>query len=170
MTRALLRPATIDDVAGIQAIYGHHVATGFASFEETPPDLAEMTRRFQVLADGGFPYLVAVEPDAGNVLGYAYAGAYRPRSAYRYTVEDSVYLAPAAIGRGIGRALLTRLIDEASARGFRQMVAVIGDSGNIGSIALHAALGFDHIGTLRNVGLKRGRWLDSVLMQRALAA
>ncbi|WP_408899972.1 GNAT family N-acetyltransferase [Oleomonas cavernae] len=99
MTVALLRPATIDDVAGIQAIYAHHVATGFASFEETPPDPAEMTRRLRVLLDGGFPYLVAVDPDAGSVLGYAYAGAYRPRSAYRYTVEDSVYVAPAAVGR-----------------------------------------------------------------------
>ncbi len=168
MSGMVLRAAVIEDVAAIQAIYAHHVATGFGSFEETPPDLAEMTRRFQVLMDGSYPYLVATDGAGGPALGYAYAGAYRPRSAYRHTVEDSVYVAPAALGRGIGRALLGGLIAEASARGFRQMVAVIGDSGNTGSIGLHAALGFEHIGTLRNVGLKRGRWLDTVLMQRAL--
>lgn len=165
---AVLRAATPGDVPALQAIYAHHVLTGFASFEEEAPDEAEMARRLRLLLDGGYPYLVATDPDTGQVLGYAYAGPYRPRSAYRFTVEDSVYIAPDALGRGLGRALLACLIEEATTRGFQQMIAVIGDSGNVGSIALHGALGFAMVGTLRNVGLKRGRVLDSVLMQRSL--
>ena len=125
-----------------------------------------MATRQKMLLDGGFPYLVA---DAGGVVaGYAYAGPYRPRIAYRYTVEDSVYVHPRAQRRGIGRLLLTELIAQAEARGFRQMVAVIGDSAQLPSIELHQALGFSPVGTLANIGFKHGRWLDSVLMQRAL--
>ncbi|MFZ2871822.1 GNAT family N-acetyltransferase [Zavarzinia sp.] len=167
MTRFALRPAVAGDVGAIAAIYAHHVEHGFGSFEERPPDPAEMTQRFEAISGAGFPYLVA-EADDGRILGYAYAGPYRPRSAYRHTVEDSVYVLPAAVGRGVGRALLAGLIEEARARGFRQMIAVIGDSDNAGSIALHRALGFSPQGVLRHVGLKKGRWLDSVLMQLSL--
>lgn len=154
------------DLPTIQAIYAHAVINGTASFELDPPDLAEMTRRFEALTTGGFPYLVAHEGD--RVLGYAYAGAYRARPAYRGTLEDSVYIAPEAKGRGLGKALLTALITEAEARGFRQMIAVIGGSGHMASIKLHEALGFEHIGALKNVGYKHDQWLDTVFMQRAL--
>jgi phosphinothricin acetyltransferase len=125
-----------------------------------------MTRRFQVLTDGGFPYLVAMLE--GRVAGYAYAGPYRPRPAYRFTVENSVYLRPAIHRRGVGLQLLQRLIAECEARGFRQMIAVIGDSANAASIGVHAACGFQMVGTHPNVGLKFGRWLDTVMMQREL--
>jgi phosphinothricin acetyltransferase len=161
-----IRPAALTDVPAIARIYAHAVDTGTASFELTPPDEAEMTRRMSGLLDGGFPYLVA-EMD-GAIAGYAYAGPYRARPAYRFTVEDSVYVAPEAQGRGIGGALLPVLVDESAARGFRQMVAVIGDSEQAGSIALHARCGFYYVGTFPNVGFKFGRWLDTVLMQRAL--
>ncbi|WP_243404178.1 GNAT family N-acetyltransferase [Zavarzinia aquatilis] len=163
----VLRPATPDDIGAIAAIYAHHVDHGFGSFEEIPPGEAEMARRFRAITEAGFPYLVAAAAD-GRILGYAYAGPYRPRSAYRHTVEDSVYVLPDAVGQGVGRALLARLIEEARARGYRQMIAVIGDSGNTASIALHRAHGFSHQGVLRHVGLKKGRWLDSVLMQLSL--
>jgi L-amino acid N-acyltransferase YncA len=142
------------------------VLRGTASFELEPPSEAEMARRRDTLVDSGHPYLVAEAEDA--VLGYAYAGPYRARPAYRWSVEDSVYIAPDAQRRGIGRALLERLIDEAQARGFRQMIAVIGDSAQVPSIELHRVLGFRLIGTLAAVGFKHGRWLDTVLMQRAL--
>jgi phosphinothricin acetyltransferase len=161
-----IRPATSDDLPAITRIYAHAVRHGTASFELEPPDETEMARRMAVLLDGGFPYLVY--ESAGTVQGYAYAGAYRPRRAYRFSVEDSIYIDPAAQGRGIGRALLERLVSEAEARGFRQMIAVIGDSAQAPSIALHRAAGFHHIGTLEAVGFKFGRWLDTVLMQRAL--
>jgi phosphinothricin acetyltransferase len=161
-----IRPATSDDLPAITRIYAHAVRNGTASFELEPPDETEMARRMAVLLDGGFPYLVF--ETAGAVQGYAYAGAYRPRRAYRFSVEDSIYIDPAAQGRGIGRALLDRLVAEAEARGFRQMIAVIGDSAQAPSIALHRAAGFQHIGTLEAVGFKFGRWLDTVLMQRAL--
>ena len=139
---------------------------GTATFELIPPDLAEMTRRFRALMDGGFPYFAAsVE---GRVIGYAYAGPYRPRPAYRFTVENSVYLQPSTHRRGIGLQLMQRLIAECEARGYRQMIAVIGDSANAGSIAVHTKCGFQMIGTHRDVGLKFGRWLDTVMMQRAL--
>lgn len=161
----ILRPATHADLSAIRAIYAHAVTHGTASFELTPPDEAEMTRRFLALMDGGYPYLVAED---GRLLGYAYAGPYRPRPAYRWTVENSVYVSPEAKGSGVGRALLAALIEAAEAKGYRQMIAVIGDSDNAPSIGLHRALGFEHVGTFRSVGFKHGRWLDSVLMQRSL--
>ncbi len=162
----VIRPARPADVHDITAIYSHAVEHGTASFEIEPPSEAEMATRQKMLLDGGFPYLVA---DAGGVIaGYAYAGPYRPRIAYRYTVEDSVYVHPRAARRGIGRMLLTELIAQAQARGFRQMVAMIGDSAQLPSIELHRALGFSKVGTLEQIGFKHGRWLDSVLMQRAL--
>lgn len=166
MSAAVLRPAVADDLAAIQRIYAHHVMTGSASFEETPPDLPEMIRRWRAIADAGLPYLVAEQ--AGEILGYAYAGPYRPRSAYRFSVEDSIYLAPAAQGQGLGKALLTRLITDCEALGKRQMIAVIGDSANLPSVNLHRALGFRPTGTFEAIGFKFGRWVDSVLMQRAL--
>ncbi|UFN49984.1 N-acetyltransferase family protein [Roseomonas sp. OT10] len=161
-----LREARAEDMAAIAAIYRVAVERGTASFELEPPDEAEMGRRLATLRDGGHPYLVA-ERD-GLVLGYAYAGTYRARPAYRGTVENSVYVDPVAQGQGIGRLLLDALVAEAGRRGFRQMVAVIGDSANHASRRLHAAAGFDDIGILRSVGWKHGRWLDTVLMQRAL--
>jgi len=163
---ASIRPARSEDIGAITAIYAHAVEHGTASFEVEPPTETEMARRMEALVTGGFAYLVA-ELD-GSVAGYAYAGPYRPRIAYRYTVEDSVYIRPDAQNLGIGRLLLTDLISEAERRGFRQMVAVIGDSAQLPSIALHHSLGFKPVGTFANVGFKHGRWLDSVLMQRSL--
>jgi len=161
-----IRPTAGADLPSITAIYAHAVRFGTATFELIPPDLAEMTRRYRALIDGGFPYFVAVLD--GRVAGYAYAGPYRPRPAYRFTVENSVYLDPAVHRRGIGLRLMARLIAECDARGFRQMIAVIGDSANAGSIGLHRRCGFQMMGTHPNVGLKFGRWLDTVMMQRAL--
>jgi L-amino acid N-acyltransferase YncA len=161
-----IRPATPADIAAITRIYADAVRYGTASFELEPPDEAEMTRRFHSLIGGGYPYLAA-DID-GALMGYAYAGPYRPRPAYRFSVEDSVYIDPGAQRRGIGRTLLANLIEAAEQRGHRQMVAVIGDSAQIASIELHRALGFRQIGTVENVGFKFGRWLDTVLMQRAL--
>jgi L-amino acid N-acyltransferase YncA len=161
-----IRSATEADLPAITEIYEHAVRHGTATFELIPPDLAEMTRRFEALMDGGFPYFVAAVE--GRVIGYAYAGPYRPRPAYRFTVENSVYLQPSTHRRGIGLQLMQRLIAECEARGYRQMIAVIGDSANAGSIGVHTKCGFQMIGTHRNVGLKFGRWLDTVMMQRAL--
>ena len=161
-----LRPAARGDVAAIAAIYADHVRTGTATFEFDPPDTAEMLRRWRDVTTAGLPYLVAVA--GGEVIGYAYAGPYRPRPAYRFTVEDSIYLRADAQGRGVGRALLAELIDESARAGARQMVAVIGDAANEASIRLHAALGFRQVGVLSSVGNKFARWLDVVLMQRAL--
>jgi L-amino acid N-acyltransferase YncA len=161
-----IRPTIAADLPAITAIYDHAVRHGTATFELIPPDLAEMTRRFGVLLDGGYPYLVAVLE--GDAVGYAYAGAYRPRPAYRFTVENSVYLSPSIHRRGIGLQLLQRLITESEARGYRQMIAVIGDSANAGSIGVHTRCGFQMIGTHPNVGFKFGRWLDTVMMQLAL--
>jgi L-amino acid N-acyltransferase YncA len=161
-----IRPTAAADLPAITEIYDHAVRCGTATFELIPPDLAEMTRRFTVLVDGGYPHLVAVLE--GRVVGYAYAGAYRPRPAYRFTVENSVYLQPAIHRRGIGLELLQRLIAESEARGYRQMIAVIGDSANAGSIGVHTKCGFQMIGTHPNVGFKFGRWLDTVMMQLAL--
>jgi L-amino acid N-acyltransferase YncA len=161
-----IRPAATADLPSITEIYEHAVRFGTATFELIPPDLAEMTRRFDTLMADGFPYLVAALD--GHVVGYAYAGAYRPRPAYRFTVENSVYLQPAIHRRGIGRKLLERLIVESEARGHRQMIAVIGDSANSASIGVHSICGFQMIGTHPNVGFKFGRWLDTVMMQRAL--
>jgi L-amino acid N-acyltransferase YncA len=162
----LLRPARADDFAAIQSIYAGHVLTGLATFEEVPPDAAEMARRHAEVVGGGLPYLVAEAE--GRILGYAYATLYRTRSAYRFAVEDSIYLSPEATGRGLGRRLLDRLIAESTEAGARQMLAVIGDSGNAASIAVHARAGFAPVGTFRAVGFKFGRWVDTVLMQRAL--
>jgi L-amino acid N-acyltransferase YncA len=166
MSSLEIRPAAAADLPAITEIYQQAVLYGTATFELIPPDLAEMTRRFGVLMDGGFPYLAAALD--GRVVGYAYAGAYRPRPAYRFTVENSVYLEPAIHRRGIGMQLLRRLIAESEARGYRQMIAVIGDSANAGSIGVHTICGFQMIGTHPNVGFKFGRWLDTVMMQRAL--
>jgi len=161
-----IRPTTEADLPAITEIYEYAVLHGTATFELIPPDLAEMTRRFRALTDGGYPYLVATLD--GEVAGYAYAGAYRPRPAYRFTVENSIYLDPSFHRRGVGSLLLERLISECEARGFRQMIAVIGDSANAGSIGVHTKSGFKMIGTHPNVGLKFGRWLDTVMMQRDL--
>lgn len=162
----VLRASGPDDIPAITAIYRDAVLHGTASFELVPPDESEMAARRQALVDAGYPHIVATED--GAVLGYAYAGPYRPRPAYGATVENSVYVRADVHGRGIGRALLTRLVAEAEARNYRQMIAVIGDSAHRGSIELHRRLGFAMVGTLRSVGWKHGRWLDSVLMQRPL--
>ncbi len=161
-----LRPATLADIPAITRIYAHAVTHGTASFELTPPDEAEMTRRMQHLIDNKFPYLVAEAE--GRLAGYAYASLFRTRPAYRFTLENSVYVAPDMQRRGIGKILLDRLIEECTALGFRQMIAVIGDSDQAASIGLHRACGFEDAGNLRNVGFKFGRWLDTPLMQRAL--
>jgi L-amino acid N-acyltransferase YncA len=166
MSSAEIRAANAADLPAITEIYDHAVRHGTATFELIPPDLAEMTRRLGALMEGGFPYLVASLE--GHVIGYAYAGAYRPRPAYRFTVENSVYLQPSIHRRGIGLQLLQKLIAESEARGYRQMIAVIGDSANAGSIGVHTRCGFQMIGTHPDVGFKFGRWLDTVMMQRAL--
>lgn len=162
----LVREAREADMPGIQEIYGHHVRNGLASFEEAAPDLDELRRRRADLIERGLPYLVA-ELD-GRLAGFAYAGPYRTRSAYRYTVEDSVYVDHRALRRGVGRALLGVLIERCTALGYRQMVAVIGDSGNDSSVGAHAAMGFREVGRLPAIGFKLGQWVDSVLMQRPL--
>jgi L-amino acid N-acyltransferase YncA len=166
MASLSIRPAIPADIPAITRIYAHAVTHGTASFELQPPDSAEMARRQRELLDGGYPYVIA--EIGGATAGYAYAGPYRPRPAYRFSVEDSIYVDPQAQRGGIGRALLEHLIDEAAKRGFRQMIAVIGDSAQTPSIELHRALGFRMIGTIENVGFKFDRWLDSVLMQRGL--
>jgi phosphinothricin acetyltransferase len=163
----VLRPTEPGDLSAITDIYAEAVRTGTASYEIDPPDDAEMTRRWRDIAARGYPHIVALGGDA--VLGYAYAGPYRPRPAYRFSVEDSIYVAAAAQGRGVGRALLAELIALSAARGFRQMVAVIGGgTEHPASVGLHAALGFHQIGVIEGSGFKHGRWLDTVLMQRAL--
>ena len=161
-----LRAAAPADIPVITKIYAHAVMHGTATFELEPPDEAEMMRRYRSLMDGGYSYLVA-EID-GLVAGYAYAGPYRARPAYHWTVEDSIYVDFRTHRRGIGRALLDRLIDESTARDFRQMIAVIGDSAQAASIAVHRAAGFRLVGNMESVGFKFGRWLDTVIMQRAL--
>jgi phosphinothricin acetyltransferase len=155
-------------MASIQAIYAWHVLNGLASFEEVPPDAAEMTRRWCDVCSRGLPYLVA-EVD-NSVLGYAYAAPYRLRSAYRFVVENSLYVERQARRQGLGRALLSELIRRCEDRELTQMIAVIGDSANVASIGLHAALGFRQVGLLSAVGFKHGRWVDSVIMQRALVS
>jgi len=161
-----IRPATLDDVATIHTIYSDNVIHGTASWELTAPDINEMRRRMQTILDQGYPYFVA-ECDK-RVVGYSYAGTYRPRPGYRFVVENSIYTDPAYQRRGIARQLLTTVIDACTQQGFRQMIAVIGDSENIPSIELHRSLGFVHVGLLPSIGFKHGRWLDSVLMQRTL--
>jgi L-amino acid N-acyltransferase YncA len=154
------------DLPAIASIYAHHVLTGLASFEETPPSVEEMTERWRAVVSQGLPYILAEME--GRVVGYSYAGLYRSRSAYRFTVEDSVYTADGCGGSGLGSALLAALIERCRRGPWQQMVAVIGDSENQASIGLHRKFGFRHVGTLHRVGFKFGRWVDSVLMQRAL--
>jgi phosphinothricin acetyltransferase len=162
-----IRPATEADLPSITAIYGHAVLHGTASYEYDPPSLKEMTSRFDMLKAGRFPYLAA--ETNGEVIGYAYAGPFRTRPAYRFTVEDSIYLAPSAQGRGTGKLLLRQLVRECEALGFRQMTAVIGDGAvNLASVRVHAALGFTECGRIMGSGFKFGRWCDTVLMQLAM--
>ena len=161
-----VRPATESDAAAVAGIYGHHVLHGFGTFEETPPSTLEIAGRIAAVLSRGLPYLVAQE--GGVVIGFAYAAPFRPRAAYRYTVEDSVYVAPAAIGKGVGKALVAEAIRLCEGLGLRQMVAVIGDSGNAGSIGLHRSLGFEPAGVGKAFGYKHGRWVDIVWMQKSL--
>jgi phosphinothricin acetyltransferase len=166
MATVAVRAATAADVAAIAAIYGPEVLTGTASFELEPPDEAEMLRRFTSVTAAGYPYLVATLDD--RVVGYAYASAYRARPGYRFAVEDSVYIAPEAQGMGVGARLLSAVVTATTAKGYRLMIAVIGDSRNFASIALHRSLGFRFSGTLHSVGYKFGRWLDTVIMELPL--
>jgi L-amino acid N-acyltransferase YncA len=166
MSDLIVRASTEADVARCAEIYAHHVVHGTASFEVVPPDLGEMKKRRTAVLDLGLPHLVAER--AGRVVGYAYAGNWRPRPAYKFSVEDSIYIDKDAIGQGAGKALLPVLIEQCTAIGKRQMVAVIGDSAQTPSIRLHVSCGFERVGTLKSIGFKFGRWLDSVLMQRAL--
>jgi L-amino acid N-acyltransferase YncA len=166
MTGTAIRPAAMQDLPSVQAIYAHHVIHGLGTFEETPPDLAEMTARYASVVEKKLPWLVAEA--AGKILGYAYAAPFRPRSAYRFALEDSIYVSPDAAARGLGKALLGELLRLCEAWGARQMLAVIGDSANAGSIGVHRALGFTHLGTMRGVGFKHGRWVDVTLMQKSL--
>jgi phosphinothricin acetyltransferase len=162
-----VRDATAADLPAITAIYGHHVLHGAGTFEEVPPSEAEMAGRMAAVQQAGFAWLVATD-EAGAVLGYGYYAPFRPRSAYRYTAENSVYVRDDIRGQGVGKALVAELLARAEAKGIRQMVAVIGDSENAGSIGLHASLGFRQVGVLKAVGLKFGRWVDVVQMQKAL--
>ncbi len=164
----LIRPADMADFAEIQAIYAHHVLHGTGTFEETPPSIEEMTQRWHKVAASGWAWLVAA--DATGVIGYGYYQQIRDRSAYRFTAEDSIYVRDDVRGQGVGKALVTALLEAATSAGFRQMIAVIGDSENIGSIGVHTSLGFIKAGVLKSTGLKFGRWLDTVYMQRALGA
>jgi L-amino acid N-acyltransferase YncA len=160
------RPARAEDLPAIHSIYAHHVLHGLASFEEAPPSIEEIERRYRDVTRRGLPYLAA---ELGGVLaGYGYCAPYRERSAYRYSLEDSVYVRPDMVGRGVGKALLNELVRRCEDLGYRQLIAVIGDSANVASIGLHAACGFLRVGTLRSVGFKFGRWVDSVIMQRPL--
>ncbi|MCR9121158.1 MAG: GNAT family N-acetyltransferase [Phyllobacteriaceae bacterium] len=168
MTASFALSDTTDaDIPAITTIYADAVLNGTASFELDPPDEAEMARRFHAIRHSGYPHICARDAD-GTLLGYAYAGSYRARPAYRWTVENSVYVAPHAKGRGVGRTLLAEIIARCEALGFRQMIAVIGGSEHAASIGLHEALGFVHVGALPATGFKHGRWLDSVLMQKPL--
>jgi phosphinothricin acetyltransferase len=162
----IIRPSQDDDVPAITAIYRHHVLHGVASFEEIPPEPGEIARRRGEILHHGLPYLVAAR--SGSILGYCYAAPYRSRSAYRFTLEDSIYIDQAEVGRGLGRTLLTSLVDRCAELGYRQIVAVIGGSDTWPSLRLHTALGFARIGVLPAVGFKFGSWVDIVLMQRAL--
>ena len=164
--KPVLRDATAADMAVVQSIYAAHVSHGTGTFEEVPPNVEEMTDRWRSILDRGLPYLVAGFD--GQVQGFAYVAPFRPRSAYRHTIEDSIYVNPETVGRGLGRFLLGHLIERCTERGYRQMVAVIGDSENTASIRLHGSLGFNRAGVLTSSGFKFGRWLDVVFMQHAL--
>jgi len=161
-----IRDAADSDLPEIQSIYAHHVLNGTGTFEEIPPSVEEIARRFQDGRDRGWAWLVAA--DATGVLGFAYYTQFRDRDAYRFAAENSIYVREDVRGQGVGKALVAKLIEAATSRGFRQMVAVIGDSDNVGSIGVHASLGFHRVGVLRSVGMKFGRWLDAVYMQRGL--
>jgi phosphinothricin acetyltransferase len=161
-----IRPASDADIASITRIYAHHVLHGTGTFETTPPSEADMAARRNDVLARGLPYLVLEDSD--GVMGFAYCNWFKPRPAYRFSAEDSIYLAPAAAGKGLGRLMLTELMAEAERCGVRQMLAVIGDSNNQGSIGVHQSCGFEHIGVLRSSGWKFDRWLDVVLMQRSL--
>lgn len=161
-----IRQATRADVPDIQGIYAHHVLHGTGTFEEDPPSVEEMAVRFAKIVDTGYVWLVAT--DATGVLGYGYYSPFRERSAYRFTVEDSIYVRDDVRGQGVGKALVSQLIERATTSGLRQMIAVIGDSDNVGSIGVHASLGFHMVGTMKSVGIKFGRWIDVVTMQRPL--
>ncbi|MBL8645030.1 MAG: N-acetyltransferase [Rhodospirillaceae bacterium] len=161
-----IRVADIDDVPAIQEIYAHYVINSTSSFEEDAPTVAEMTARWQKLKMLGMPFLVATI--GKRIAGYAYGGPFRERSAYRYTIEDSIYIAPDMLGRGVGNALMNELIKRCTNLGFRQMIAVIGDSTNAASLAIHSRHGFRVIGALSSSGFKFGNWADAVLMQRPL--
>ncbi|MDO9479139.1 MAG: N-acetyltransferase family protein [Hydrogenophaga sp.] len=164
----LIRPSRDEDLDAITRIYGHHVLHGTGTFETTPPSTADMTtRRADVLAKG-LPWLVV--EDGGQVLGFAYGNWFKPRPAYRFSVEDSIYMAPEAAGKGLGRALLAELLAALERAGVRKVMAVIGDSANAGSIGVHRALGFEPAGVITSCGWKFGRWLDIVLMQKPLGA
>ena len=162
----LIRDATLTDMFAVQALYAHYVLNELATFELVPPSLDEMCSRRQAILDSGLPYLVAVLN--GEIVGYAYAASYRPRPAYRYTVEDSVYLSPRQTGKGIGTALLTEVIRRCELGPWRQMVAVIAQTGLTGSAALHSKLGFVEVGNMPDVGYKFNRWLGTLIMQREL--
>ncbi|WP_297494046.1 GNAT family N-acetyltransferase [Acidocella sp.] len=161
-----IRDAQGADLPGIQAIYAHHVLTGAGTFEDVAPSLEDMTARFDAKIAAGFAWLVAT--DASGILGFAYYGPFRDRAAYRHTVEDSVYVRDGVRGQGVGKALVSALLERARASNFKQMLALIGDSENTASIGVHASLGFQHCGTMRKVGYKFDRWLDVVIMQKAL--
>lgn len=163
----LIRPSTDADLASITRIYAHHVLHGTGTFETTPPTEAEMAQRRADVLGKGLPWLV-VEDGAGQVLGFAYGNWFKPRPAYRFSVEDSIYLAPEAAGRGLGRLLLAELLAVLERSGIRKVMAVIGDSDNAGSVGVHRALGFSHVGTVKACGWKFGRWLDIVLMEKAI--
>jgi phosphinothricin acetyltransferase len=167
----LVRPCFEMDLQFVQLIYAHHVTTGTGSFETAPPDLKEMTARWSSIAGKEWPFLVACDQnDPTRIYGFAYAAPFRARPAYAFTFEDSVYVAPNALGRGVGINLMNGLLSQLDAMGAREVIAVIGDSDNIASINLHVRMGFRRVGVLSNVGLKFGRWLDVVLMQRTLSA
>jgi phosphinothricin acetyltransferase len=166
---ATLREADAGDAEAIAALYAHYVRTAPATFEEAPPDPAEIATRIEAIRAAGLPWRVATNLQ-GALLGYAYAAPYRTRSAYRYTVESSVYVAPQSVGLGLGATLMREIIESCAVLGYRQMLAVIGDSANSASIALHASLGFTTVGVHRAVGFKFGRWIDTVHMQLALGA
>ncbi|MBN6051856.1 N-acetyltransferase [Nonomuraea sp. RK-328] len=162
----LIRPALPADLEAVAEIFEHYVSHTVITFEQDPPAVADWSRRLDDLAARGLPFLVAER--SGEVAGYAYAGPWRPKPAYRHTVENSIYLAPELTGKGLGSALLGALVDRCAAAGMRQMIAVIADSGSRASVALHERFGFTHVGRLSDVGHKHGRWIDTVLMQRAL--
>lgn len=162
----LVRDARPGDLPRVQEIYAQHVLTGLASFEEVPPDLAEMTRRFEATLERKLPFLVA--EDGGRIAGYSYAGPYRTRPAYRFSLENSIYVDADAVGRGIGSALMLELIPRCEALGYRQLIAIVGDSANHASIRLHEKHGFTRAGLIKSIGFKFGRWVDSVILQREI--